>query len=71
MSTGAPTTPTAAEHDLWADVDFSTMPLTTALRIQRAMMADNVVAAEANLQMLQVAATLFDLRFGFARKAAS
>ena len=67
MSTGAPTTANAPEHDLWADVDFSTMPLATALRVQRAMMADNVAAAEANLQMLQTAARLFDLRFGFTR----
>lgn len=59
-------TPTPG-HDLWNDVDFSTIPLPTALRIQRAMMADNIAAAEANLQMLRISAALFDLRFGFTR----
>lgn len=67
MSTSTPTPTPAAEHDLWSDVDFSTIPLPTALRIQRAMLADNIAAAEANLQMLQTAARLFDLRFGFTR----
>ena len=67
MSTSRPTQTLPAEHDLWADVDFSTIPLPTALRIQRAMMADNIAAAQANLEMLQTAARLFDLRFGFTR----
>ena len=61
-------TPTPGDaHDLWNDVDFSTIPLPTALRIQRAMMADNIATAQANLEMLQTAARLFDLRFGFTR----
>ena len=67
MSTGQSTPAPIAEHDLWNDVEFSTIPLPTALRIQRAMMADNIAAAEANLEMLQTAARLFDLRFGFTR----
>ncbi|GKT16996.1 hypothetical protein AVHY2522_13685 [Acidovorax sp. SUPP2522] len=69
MSSALPAPEPTAEHDLWEDVDFSTIPLPTALRIQRAMMADSVAAAEANLQMLQAAARLFDLRFGFNGKA--
>lgn len=67
MSTGQSTPAPIAEHDLWNDVDFSTIPLPTALRIQRAMMADNIAAAEANLQLLRTTAALFDLRFGLTR----
>lgn len=67
MSSAQQTPMPAAEHDLWNDVDFSTIPFPTALRIQRAMMADNIAAAQANLEMLQTAARLFDLRFGFTR----
>ncbi len=67
MSTGQSTPAPTVEHDLWQDVDFSTIPLPTALRIQRAMMADNIAAAEANLKLLRLSAALFDLRFGFTR----
>ena len=67
MNTSQPTPAPVIPHDLWNDVDFSTIPLPTALRIQRAMMADNIAAAEANLEMLKTAARLFDLRFGFTR----
>lgn len=67
MSTAPQVSTPAPGHDLWNDVDFSTIPLPTALRIQRAMMADNIAAAEASLKLLRTTAALFDLRFGFTR----
>lgn len=70
MNAAAPTTTPVAERDLWEDVDFSTMPTTTALKVQRAMLADSIVLAQVNVQLLQAAAALFDVKFGQAGKAA-